>query len=224
MITVITPADSTALTLASTIQGHIGLDPGTDEQLFDDLIQSASDFIVEYTHRSFARQTIIELLAGEGQQGLILELTPIVSVTAIINNNNPITDFIIEDRDAGLLLRERGWDWSPSVGFGPNGVGGHTIPRTNYPKFNVEYTGGYILPTFNAGTPNLPKSIEQICIDIVRLWYGPLKDGLKPGSGPVEQIKVGDYSIKYGSGSSSNEDMGLPPEILIRLNTWRRCI
>ncbi len=219
---VITPAESTALATALTIQGQLGLEPGTDQQLLSELIQSASDFMVEYTHRSFAQQTVQELLSGYGTSRLMLDLNPIVSVTSILNNNNPITDFTIEDEEGGILFRERGWEWAVGVGWG---IQNHVIPRTEVPKFLVDYIGGYVLPSFSTGIRNLPRSLEQICIDLVRIWYGEIKANLAPGSGPVEQIKVGDYSIKYASSTSAGgEDLGIPNAILVRLNNWRRII
>lgn len=220
-ITVIEPATSTDLTVKETIQTQLGLAVGTDDEIFDQLIAAASDFIVDYTQRKFARERWEELVPGYNTNWLQVSLTPINSINSIMVDNTTITDFIIEDPDAGLIFREVGWQTSQSF---HKAIVRHPLTRSELPRFKVNYYGGYVLPSFATGTIDLPNSINQACVDLVRTWYGKVKDNI---GDDVKQIKIGDYAISYdtiGAGSEDPNALGIPPTVLAKIRSYRRVV
>ena len=96
------------------------------------------------------------------------------------------------------------------------------MSRSSLPRYKVDYYGGYVLPSFETGVINLPKSIKQACVDLVRIWYKTVTDNLPSNT---KQIKIGDYSISFGEdGNSDVNNLGVPADILIKLRPWRRMV
>ena len=145
------------------------------------------------TGRIFAQERVVETLEGYGDVHLLLSRTPIVTVHGITVDSDPLSDFTIKDNAAGVLHREAGWAWSSGIWWG---AGQTRITGSEVPKFAVDYTGGWILPS-NAGTRDLPEDIEAAAVELVRF----LRD--RPGEGgAIKQETIGDYSVTYGSTST----------------------
>lgn len=215
-ITVTAPASSTKLTTIAAVQLQLGIAIGIDDELIDQLIATASDFIAEYTSRKFARERWTEIVPAYNSNWLQLTLTPIESINSIAVNGTVITDYLIEEPDAGLLFREIGW--TSSLSFSRS-ISPHPLSRSSLPRFTVDYYGGYVLPSFTVGDINLPATISQACIDLVRDWYERLKSDVGDN---VKQIKIGDYSISYDTELLGSESLGVSPKILAKLRSWRR--
>jgi hypothetical protein len=157
-LTVTTPAASLRLTTRDTIKQKLGLSATTDDDLFDALILRASDAIVRWVHRPFAREAYTEMLGGFGEVYLMLARTPIVMVSAVLYDSTPITDYAIEDADAGTLYRQLGWFWTAQVVAGLVGKQrwpsvGDPLPRQEEPRFQANYFAGYVLPSQDLKDP-----------------------------------------------------------------------
>lgn len=152
-LTVTSMAGSSRLTSRVRVKAELGITATTDDALFDDLIDQASAAIVSYCNRPFARATFLETLAGFGDIHLQLARTPIVSVSAVSDQNgNVITNYSIAERERGWLYRQSGWAWSAQSYGGLTAGGmfmdfGTPLPRQEEPFYSVSYIGGYILPS-----------------------------------------------------------------------------
>jgi hypothetical protein len=85
----------------------------------NDIIDMASDSIRDHCGRIFRLQGYTETMPGDGSQFLKLKNYPIVEVSSVTLRGDAITDYEIADRDAGLLFRELGWEWTVAAGTWP---------------------------------------------------------------------------------------------------------
>jgi len=159
-VTVSSMAGSSRLTSRARVKAELEITASTWDAVFDDLIDQASAAIVSYCNRGFARASYVETLAGFGDIHLQLARTPIVSVSAVADQNSSvITDYAIEDRERGWLYRRAGWLWSAQSygGLASGGAWldvGYPLHRQEEPHYSVTYIGGYVLPSqyINAAT------------------------------------------------------------------------
>ena len=110
MLEVVTPAASVLLTKLADVKADLGI-PTADaanDAVLTDIIRDASDEI-QREFQFFCKQSYRETLPGYGSTILQLKRTPIVSVSLVTHNSEPITDYIIEDKEAGHLYRRLGW-------------------------------------------------------------------------------------------------------------------
>ncbi len=186
-VTVTTPAESTALTTTAAVKSALGVSSSKFDTTIDRLISAATSAIVEYVGHVYAKQTYVETVNGAEHPMLMLTNTPIVSVTIILCESNPVTDFTIQDAEAGILYRSMGWMQSAWVGWGVEPV---AIHDTGDLIFTVTYEAGYVTP--GLPDPDLPAHIEQACIETVVAWYkGQRRDR------SVKSKKVGETTIVY---------------------------
>lgn len=126
-----------------------------------------------------------ERYQGTGQQSLFVRRWPILEVEQIqvrqslLATAETVTDFLNDPDflERGELWREHGW---PKVMGVHADLTGDPKPSQSAYCIELAYTGGYILPQFNAVTDavnnpsglafTLPPNIELACIDSV-LWF-----------------------------------------------------
>lgn len=205
MLEVITPAASKQLTTLETVKSELGISDTGQDAFLSSLIDRASDAIVSFCGRPFAKESYRETLAGYGTNRLILSRTPVIAVSSITADSEDITDYLLEDPEAGILFRKRGWQWAPTLGWN---ISFHPIGNSENLNFTVEYTAGYVLPG-DEGTRTLPHDIEQACIDMVKTLYSAgERDPAITGE------RIGDYQVSYAQ--------GLPVGVTQLLLPWRR--
>lgn len=209
MLEVITSAVNKRLTTLTTVKSELGIPESDTSQdaLLTSLIDQASDAIVTFCGRPFAKESYRETLPGYGTNRLILSRTPVVEITSVMADGEVITDYLLEDAEAGILYRKRGWQWAPALNWGiiPHPVGGNENLN-----FTVEYIAGYVLPG-DAGTRTLPHDIERACIDTVKAWYSA-----KERDPAITEERLGDYQVSYAQ--------GLPAPVAQLLTSWRRVV
>jgi len=188
-VTVTVEADSRHLTTTAAIKGVLGVSSTKFDAEMERLIGAATSAIEEYVQHVFAKQTYQESVNGSDHPLLMLTQTPIISVTTVLCESSPITDFEIHDADAGILYRAAGWTQSAWVGWNTEPA---AIPLTGKKLYVVTYEAGYITP--GLPSPNLPPHIEQACIETVVDWYRSSKR-----DSSVKSKKVGDLAISYKS-------------------------
>ena len=210
MIEIITPADSYDLTTVDAIELRIGTQDESTRAKLAILIKSASDFVRKYCGREFAKETIKETLPGSGMAILMLSRTPIVSVSEILFDGAPFTNYVIRDTEAGFLYSNSGWYDTSLLS---NSIEAHPIPNSKEPLYEVTYTGGYILPT-STGVRNLPYDLEEAVINLVR-------DQSERSAGNVKSVRIGDYSVTYGAMESAIQSASLTETKSI-LDNYRR--
>src|SRR5690349_17256097 len=132
-ISVSTVASTRRLTSRARVIAELGV--SVDAALCDALIDQVSGAIEVYCHRPFAREVLTETLPGYGDITLQLSRTPVVSVSTVLYESTPLTDYSIESRDEGTLYRRSGWAWTAQSAYGLSGGqrwprGGSPMPRS----------------------------------------------------------------------------------------------
>jgi len=211
MLTVLTPAASVLLITLAAVKTDLGISDASKDAVLTDLIRDASDSI-QREYQFLCRQSYRETLPGYGGNILQLKRTPIVSVSLVTHNSEPIVDYIIEDKDAGHLYRKLGWCWTASVGWN---LTGYVIPNSEHPDFTVEYIAGYL----GADQPSsdMPPEIQRSARETVMDWYKSLGR-----AADIQSKSVGDLSISYATGDAAKFD--IPPRAMTRLQKWRRLV
>lgn len=208
MLEVVTPAANKQLTTLEAVKGELGITDTAQDALLSALSDRASDAIVTFCGRPFAQEGYRETVAGYGGTRLLLSRTPVVGVASVLADSEIITDWLLEDAEAGLLFRKRGWQWAPILGWN---IVWQPVGGSENLNFTVEYTAGYVLPG-DAGVRTLPCDIEQACIEVVKAWYaGRERDPAITGE------RLGDYQASYAV-------QGLPAAARELLVPWRRLV
>lgn len=197
-VTVTTAAEHTNLTTIPDVKAALGVSSSRFDKTIERLIEAATNAIEEFVMHVYARQTYSETLAGSAHPVLLVTHVPIVGTPTVVCDSSPITDFIVQDAEAGSLYRELGWAVRAWVGW-------DTEPRerqgTSQLNYTITYEAGYIMP--GEEDRDLPKQIEQACVETVVAWYrGQRRDPA------VKSKKVGDLALTYGDAASGA--LGLP--------------
>ena len=215
-ITVTSAATSSKLTTLAAAKVELNITSTAYDSRLNSLIQQASDIITRYTGRTFARQTYTETLASNGGPVLILENTPIVSISLVTDDGTTVssTTYSIENRDAGLLFNPSGWR---NTMLYVSNIEGFAL-GVNYGKrsWSVSYTAGYKLPgSTSASTgPTLPTDVERACLEIVKGSY--LRLGADPA---VKSQRTGEA---WETLFDIEKTQGLPPATAALLAPWVR--
>jgi hypothetical protein len=211
MLEVVTPAISVLLTMLASVKLDLGI-PDSDtskDATLNDLIRDASDSI-QREYQFLCRQTYRETLPGYGNAILQLKRTPIVSVSSVTHNSEPITDYTIEDKEAGHLYRRLGWCWTASVGWK---MTAYVIPNSEHPDFTVDYVAGYLAA--DQANTNMPPEVQRAARETVIDWF---KSAGRAAD--VQSKSVGDLSITYVTGDAAK--FFIPPRAMSRLQKWNR--
>lgn len=191
-VVVIAPAVTTDLTVMQRVWDELGLSAGTDQDLLLDMIARASSVIARETRRTFGIETVTETLDGSGSRILGLSRMPIVEVIGVTEDGTAITDYSVEDADAGALYRANGWGRSGGLRmWGTEAYSsGYILPGYQDQRYSATYRAGYALPAESGA--NLPGAVEQACIETVKAWYFA-----RDTDPAVSSVKVGQLSVSY---------------------------
>jgi len=223
-VTVVTPASNTLLTTRETAKRELGLTTVDDDDVISDMIVRASSAIARETRRVFGVETVTETLDGSGSRLLGLSRTPIVEVTSVTEDGTAITDYLIEDAEAGALYRAAGWGRSGGLRmWGTEAyASGYILPGYQDQRYSVTYRAGYLLPSdvnpylSPADPQNLPGAVEQACLETVKAWFLE-----RDTDTAVSSVKVGNLSVSYRAESSSGQAPGgLPSSALGLLRNY----
>jgi len=184
MIKVLTPATNRKLATLSQIKLELGIEENDDDNLLNSLILRMSGKIEDYCHRTFAKQVYEETISGKGKI-LLLTNIPIIYVTSVTCDGDPIVDYEIYNDEAGELYRDAGWTWDTSVWWGK-------ATDNIKQNFTVVYCAGYLLPGETGDGKPLPSAIEDACIQCVKEAYLSRRDSLR-----VTTERIGNYSVSY---------------------------
>jgi hypothetical protein len=212
MLEVLAAADSLLLTTLESVKTdlEIQLSDTSKDAILNDLIRDASDEI-QREFQFFCRQSYRETLPGYGNTRLTLTRTPIVSVSSVTHNSEPITDYVIENRDAGFLYRRLSWCWTASMGWK---LTSYVMPNSERPDYTVEYIAGYLAA--DQENSDMPGEIQRAARETVRDWFLTIKR-----TPDVQSKSVGDLSISYVTGK---DQRSIPARAMSRLEKWRRLV
>lgn len=159
-----------ALTTLAKLNELIGTSYSADQR-GDDLINAASEAIMQYCDREFARTVgKVEKLAGFDGNYLFLSLNPVESIASVTFDGLAVAASEYElDAKAGSLYRAAGWAWT--VG-GALSIEPYPLPGSEQKVIAVTYTGGYAMPPNRSpGTFKLPFALEQACLALCAYNY-----------------------------------------------------
>jgi len=206
-LSVTTAAASTDLTTSERVKLELGISTMEKNEWLKMVIPAASAAIEDYANNFWAYQTYEEVLSGSGSTRLMLARTPIVGTPTIVIDSVEVTDFNVEDREAGVLFRTQGW--IRQVSYWPS-ISRDSTVWDDHPNIYVTYDAGYNLPSFKtpiAGASTLPANIERACIVTIQSWYR-----LKGRDPNVSWKQVGDLALGYRKPSGDDSGVELPPE------------
>jgi hypothetical protein len=147
-VTVSERARSTGFVTLSKVKATMGFATTTDaarDARLDELIADASDAIVAFCGRTFAREEVTEHLESAGRTVLSLDRTPVAVVSEVRFVDDIIVsdDYSLNDAAAGMLYKEDRWaSTKPTEQW-------ITSERANEPgnqDWHVDYIGGYLMP------------------------------------------------------------------------------
>lgn len=154
-LVVVTRATTQRLTTKERVKLEMPSIPASaDDAFIDSLIDNATSGIQAYCNREkapFARQSYVETLGAFGDIQLMLKGTPLVVVSAVLQDGMPLLDWSIEDPDAGILYRRNQFFWTAQLNPGFGGRQsfpsfGAPIPMAEEPRFTVNYVAGWLMP------------------------------------------------------------------------------
>lgn len=208
-ITVLVPAGATDLTVLARVKAELGLTTSDDDQVISDLIARASSEIARETRRTFGAETVIETMDGTGSRLLGLSRTPLIEVTEVTEDGTEITDWVIEDDQAGALYRANGWGRSGGLRmWGTEAFSsGYILPGYQDQRYSVTYEAGYRLPGQSGA--DLPGAVEQACLEAVKAWY--MARDTDPA---LASVQVGQLRVSYRDQGSSTTIGSLPASAL----------
>ena len=213
-VTVSTTSTNAKLAKRATLKSWLKISTSTafDEQI-DDLLVMASDAVRAHCDRLFETQVYSETLPGDGSQILVLSHRPIISISSVALSGSLITDYAIQDKEAGFLYREAGWQWTIAAYAGT--LGPQPVPSGFLNDFTVVYKAGYNLPGDTAtdtGVLNLPGSVEKATLDTVKSWFKSRSE-----VADVRSKKIGPFEKELALSIEASKD-GIPrkAEALLR--------
>lgn len=220
-IEVLEPAPDKLLTTLAKVKLTMGITSDETDEVLEDMIAAASSFVMRYTGRDFALQTVKESLEGKGLPRLMISLTPIVDVDKIELDDSVIEGWTIEDREAGFIQRAGGF-MSTNLPFG-------TIDRFPSPygekRWHITYSGGYVLPNWGVSQGygqdevNLPADLQRAVIDMVRSQFSKRRL-----DGTMKSYRIGDTTVTWDVSNAGSGNVGalIPGTALSVLDYYRR--
>jgi hypothetical protein len=226
-LSVVVPALFTACCLVDTIKAELHLTPaklGVDgDDILAGMVEDASAAVQRYCGYPFAAASYHELLPGNDSPQLMLARTPLIAITEVLFQSDPLLDVVIADADAGLVYRERGFGWTGTFVWGV--LSDTRAMGSERPIYSLKYRAGFRMPEDDApedvlhprpsdGAQALPRDIQRATIETVKAyWEG--RSGVL-----VKSKSVADLSLSY------NEIMPgeLPAGVKSLLIPWRRAV
>lgn len=198
IITVITGAESTDLTVLNTVKSELVITSNDEDAAIRSWITQASAAIAQYCNRVLAEEVLIEAFRmPRAEMTLQLDRYPVTAIDSITENDDdaldPDEDYEV-NYDTGQVYRlssDVRIPWSAS-------------------RISVRYTAGYEL------LGGLPYEIERACILLVKQYRFAARRDPMIKSVDVYQVQRTDYWVGGVPGGSD-----LPAEVEALINPYR---
>lgn len=214
-ISVSVATTETKLVSLDTVKARLGISVNTYDSVLADLIEEASDAVVQHLQRPLAYQTYAEQVAGYDDRYLLLSRVPLVSLTSILNDTTTVssTTYEIFDHNAGIVFNSTGWEWD--VRFRGD-IASDPVPYSEERQYTVTYTAGYALPgvttasstTLSTAAETLPKSITRATVIAVKEWFDGL--GLDVTATQYKSIRTEDFQVETHANNAAELCYDLP--------------
>jgi hypothetical protein len=216
MIAIKTAPESYDLTTLTAVElaGELTLSAAEQTEI-GKIISRVSRQITQFCQREFARQVLTETLPGYG--GVILQVgetqqnktLPLISIDMAKYKDDTVdaTTYTIADAGAGQIYRQQGW---LSTQQAQVYIVATPLPDQHEQSYTLEYTAGYILPSFanQAVTGDLlPADVEEAAIraTLIRFHGRPSFDKRE-----VKRVNIsGEINVEFFAPAAT----GLPSEI-----------
>jgi len=149
MITFRTRPFNTDFTSLADVKEALGITVTTDDAFLNKLIVRATDEILHFTRREFARAAVTDDVVSTGLRRLLLFYPPVLVIEVVRLRGtvlDDITDIRIIDADAGIVAREKVFESTQAH------RADLTVQAINYqdlPDWSFDYTGGFLMPGDN---------------------------------------------------------------------------
>jgi hypothetical protein len=102
------PSRTTKAIARADLKATLGITDSTNDTLLGNIIQRGSDGIAQFCNRVFAQRTVIGTLPGTGGQLLKLKFSPVVTLTFIAFDGDPVDNdsYLLIEPDAGIVFCE----------------------------------------------------------------------------------------------------------------------
>lgn len=229
MLEILTAAETTDLVALAVVKAELGIaesDESQDASLSRRIVW-ASAAINRYCRRTLARQKYRETLGGSGGQGLMLSRLPIESASLLSVSGSEITDWRIDDANAGILWRLNGWPEALAYS-GTYGGRRYDSRSADRATIVVEYWAGFFLPGMELEEGDeavpipLPADIERAAVLAVREWArNDARDGRLTSTSTTSEELQTTVSASFVAGASLSSIGPLPAEARALLRPYR---
>ncbi|GEP09278.1 hypothetical protein [Methylobacterium gnaphalii] len=205
MLTVITPATSTALTTVTRARAVLDF-PLVDDGAASMLIAQASRVITDHCRQTFALETVRQVFGWDETRGdgPILARGPVVEILSVSSGGTvlPGSEYAVDTRTG--RLRRLDADGTPLAWWGGS--------------LAIDYCAGYVLPSDSDGAPasTLPESIERAAILLLGSYLSQRGRDVSIKSDAVEGVGSTSYWVPGAS------DRLVSPEAEQLLADYRR--
>lgn len=216
-VVIVTPATSTWLTTLDRIKLELSISGGTSDDLLNARIASASSVINGLCFPSLKRETVIETFYpdhyGERADRLILDHSPVSSITSVTVDGTALTDVVIVD-DVVTDLAEWRLD-GDKLRLRRQTTAGRHSHWSFRTSIVVAYVGGYLLP--GEAERDLPFEIEDACVELVVAYW--MMRGRDPGLRAEENVGV--YRFEYQT-TMNGYQYPVPKGVMDKLDPYLR--
>lgn len=208
---------SNALTTLATAKSELQLTGSCDDSYLERLINAASDFVEQYTGRSFYNEAAkVEKVAGYATAFLTVSKSPLNSIASITFDGETVAaaDYEIHNAGAGMIWKRGGWVWTAPR---RQDITDPPLPGYERRLYQVTYDGGYITPN-QVGTRDLPYDLEDAALRLVAMRYR--QRGRDPS---IVSERLLSWSASYDKGSGGSETApGIPPDVVSILDRYKQ--
>lgn len=172
----------------------------SSSDLKDFLINTASDFINNFTNRRLLSRTITsEKYDGTGESRLFLKEYPITSVTAVKSwdSYNNVVSYTYTEHTEYTLYANEGY-----ILFRGKTLKGHN-------NYQITYVAGYALA-------DVPYDLKNACAQLCGIMY------YNKGKAGIKSESIGSYSVTYDKGNASIMGIPVPDDIAGVIRQYRR--
>lgn len=212
MLTVTTPAASTALTTLAAVKLDLEISDGSEDAYLMAVIDRASQAICTFLNvrdaddgsATLGRETLVETLRPPvNSEKIILSRYPVVSITSVVIDTTTTLDadeYEIDGR-TGFLIRLDGND--------------NQVCWEQCSKIAITYVAGWLLP--NDAGRNLPADIEDAAISMIKAArVARNRDPL------AKRIEIPDVrTIDYWVGAVPGNTGGMSSDVQAKLDPYR---
>lgn len=206
-----------ALTTVATVKDELAITVSTYDSYLERLVNVYSEAIENFCGRHFEQGTgIVEKVAGHFGMYLIVDRTPLTSISSITFNGSTIdsTSYEIDGAGSSGKIRLLGGAFSTAPIL-PN-IMNDIRPGDERKLYTVTYTGGYVLP----GTgQTLPYDLEQACVLACATAYRA-----RGRDRSITSESLLSASVAYADISGSDNPSALPADVQGMLLPYRKMV